>query len=310
MYAGGSGSMVQVPTGTNETSSSVRCGSRSSATRPQPAAVRSSRSGRLPHRPARGRGALPSARPAVDRTGAAKEPQRGERQHGERDRLHHRQAVVAVEAGRDDLGRHDAEPAAEDVGRAERGERRHERQQRRAAKRRSELRQHHTPEGAPAAGPQAGRRLVLRPVERLQRRPDEQVEVDVHRVGVHQQDRARALQPPRRVGEAEDPLHQQRDEAGLAVEKQEREHADQRRQHRRQRHQAAQAHARPAARSARRGRPAGSRSRAASTTLATEIQRLPQSACHSVGRSRKSRTYRRVQPAGSRTPSSSTSTSG
>ena len=50
--------------------------------------------------------------------------------------------------------------------------------------------------------------------------------------------------------------------------------------------------------------------RPASTTLASEIHRLPHNACHSVGRAKNRRTYLRVQPEGSRTPSSNTSTSG
>ena len=41
------------------------------------------------------------------------------------------------------------------------------------------------------------------------------------------------------LAEAEEPLHQQGDEAGLAVEEEKRDHADQRRQHRGQRDQPA-----------------------------------------------------------------------
>jgi hypothetical protein len=57
---------------------------------------------------------------------------------------------------------------------------------------------------------------------------------------VDQQDRAGALEPPRRIGEPQNTLYQQGDEPGLTVEEQEGDHADERREHCRQGHQAAQ----------------------------------------------------------------------
>ena len=57
---------------------------------------------------------------------------------------------------------------------------------------------------------------------------------------MHQQDGARALQPPRRLGEAEELLHRPRHEPGLTVKKEEGDHADERRQHRREGDQRAQ----------------------------------------------------------------------
>ena len=285
VYAGGSGSVVQVPTGTNDTSTSVRCGSSSSSG--EPPAHQSGRdaapSGRRIRDPRRA-GALSSSRRPRRPDAAAEQQQREQRQRRERCGLHHRELVLAVEPGGDDLGRHHPEAAAEDVRRAERAERGHEGEQRRAGERRLEVRQHHLAKRAPAAGAQARRRLELRPVQRGERRADQQVEVDVHRVGVDQQDRAGALQPPRRLLQPQQPHQQQRDEAGLAVEEQERDHADQRRQHRGQRHQSAQHPAARADRTAPSRKASGTPSSAASTTLATEIQRLPQSARISVGR--------------------------
>ena len=55
-----------------------------------------------------------------------------------------------------------------------------------------------------------------------------------------QENRAGALQPPRRLLEAEQALHQERDETALAVEEEKRQDADQRRQHRGQRDQSAE----------------------------------------------------------------------
>ena len=216
----------------------MRCGNSSSPASPQPATASPRRSQGL--RTGTGRGAAPFRPPVAASPGATRQqPQGGERHHGERDRLHHRELVFAVQPGGDDLRRHHPEAAAEDVGRAERRERRHEREKRRAGERGIEVRQHHAPERAPPARAETGRRLVLRGVERGEGRAHEEIEVDVHRVGVHQQDRAGALEPPRRVGETERALDQQRDEPGLAVEEQERDDADERREHGRQRHQRA-----------------------------------------------------------------------
>ena len=195
-----------------------------------------------------------------DLAGATRQqPQGGERHHGERDRLHHRELVFAVQPGGDDLRRHHPEATAKDVGGAERRERRHEREKRSAGQRGIEVRQHHAPERAPPAGTETGRRLVLRGVERGEGCAHEEIEVDVHRVSVHQEDRTGTLEPPRWIGETERALDQQRDEPGLPVEEQERDDPYERREYGRQCHQGAQAPDRPGLRSGRRERPAESR---------------------------------------------------
>ena len=170
-------------------------------------------------------------------------PQQHEPHHGDEgqgERLHHGERQVAVHLGAVDLGSHEAEAAAENVGRAEGAERGHEREQRRAGERGPQQGQDDAPEDAAPPGAERLRRLEHRLVEPGEAGPRQQVEVDVHRVRVDQQDRTRALEAPRRPGEAERVLQRPGDEAGLSVQEQERDDADERRQHRRERDQGAQ----------------------------------------------------------------------
>jgi hypothetical protein len=152
----------------------------------------------------------------------------------------HGELVVPVQSSSDNLSRHDPKAAAEDVGRAEGGQRGHEGEQRAPGQCGIEERQDDSPQGAPAAGAEAGRCLEERGIEGSQSCPGEQIEVHVHRVGVDQENRRRTLKPPRRLIQPEQPLHQQRSETTLPIEEEEGDHPNQRWQHRRKRHQSAQ----------------------------------------------------------------------
>ena len=188
-----------------------------------------------------GRRDAPHAGAHRDRAvGPAHGPQGEQGEAGEHHRLHLRQGELAVELGGDDLGGHHPEAAAEHVGRGERGERRHEGEQRRAGERRPQQRQGHPVEGPPAAGAERSGRFEQRGVEPGEGGAGEQVEVDVHRVGVDEQDRPRPGQPPGRLVQTQQRLHGVRGEAALAVEEEEGDHPHQRRQGDRQGHDGAE----------------------------------------------------------------------
>src|SRR5213596_64486 len=78
-----------------------------------------------------------------------------------------------------------------------------------------------------------------RDVELRQAGPGEEVEVHVHRIGVHEQNRDGSLQAPGRVLKMQRRLDGARDEPRLAIQKEERDHADEGRQHDWQRDQRA-----------------------------------------------------------------------
>ena len=89
---------------------------------------------------------------------------------------------------------------------------------------------------APAPGAQRGRGFEQRGVEPGEAGAGEEIEVDVHRVGVDEQDRPRPHQPPGGLVQPQQGLHRPRGEAALAVEEEEGDHSHQRRQGDRQRH--------------------------------------------------------------------------
>ena len=100
-----------------------------------------------------------------------------------------------------------------------------------------EHRQRHPQEGARPGGTQRKGSLPQRFVQALERGRDEQVEVDVHGVGVHPKDGRNASQGKGRLGQAEQHLEAAGQDAALAIEKKEGDHPDQGRQQHRQRGQ-------------------------------------------------------------------------
>ena len=82
--------------------------------------------------------------------------------------------------------------------------------------------------------------LDVRGVQPGEARAREEIEVDVHRVGVHEEDGRGAREPPRRALEPQDRLDGARRETALAVEKEKRDDADERRERHGQRDQDAQ----------------------------------------------------------------------
>ena len=179
--------------------------------------------------PANASGGGPSA------LGAPKQRESRQPHQGERHRFDHREAGVAIELRGHDLGRHHAEAAAEDVGRAEGGERRHEGQERRPRQGGNEQRQRDGPKHPPATRAETRRGFEERSVEARETRPREHVEVDVHGVRMHEQDGPGPRQPPGRFREAQQGLHAAGSEPALAVEKEEGDDADEGRQGDRQR---------------------------------------------------------------------------
>ncbi len=204
----------------------------------QPAAV----AAHFPRASCRRRGATPRVPPRhfAAPFRLAQQGQARETDRGERGGLDHRHGAVAVQFRRDDLRGHDAEASAEDVGRRERRERRHEGQKGGPGERGREQRQRDPPRRAGARRAEARRGFQERPVRPRQARPGEEVEVHVHGVGVHEEDRAGAGEPPWRLGEAEERLRRPRGEAALAVQEEECEDADERRQRDRQRDEGAE----------------------------------------------------------------------
>ncbi len=184
----------------------------------------------------------PPDRAAGEREAAhpGQEPEPGQGHHRQGDRLNPGGQVVAVELRGRDLSGHHPEGAAEDVGRRERGQGGHEGEERRSREGRPEHGQRHPDQGAQPARAEARRRLPVGRVEARQPRAGEEVEVDVHRVGVDQQDRPGPRQAPGGRVEAEEILDRPRDEPGLAVEEEERDHPHQGRQGDRQGDEGAQ----------------------------------------------------------------------
>ena len=157
-----------------------------------------------------------------------------EREH---DRLDGSERELAVQLGGDDLRGHHAEAAAEHIRGAERAQGGHEDEQRGAGERRADQRQRDPPQRRPPTGAERLRGLEHGPVELREAGAGEEVEVDVHRVRMHEEDRPRALQPPRRLFEPEDRLHRPGHEARLAVQEEEGDHPHERGQHGRERDQ-------------------------------------------------------------------------
>ncbi len=84
------------------------------------------------------------------------------------------------------------------------------------------------------SGAEGRRRLELRAVEARQRGAREEIEVDVHRIGVDEEDRPRPGQPPRRPGRPHQIPDQPGGHAALAIEIEKGDDADERRQRHRQ----------------------------------------------------------------------------
>ena len=184
------------------------------------------------------------ASPGCRRSSRAGDEETRDRHRDEQQGLDFGDVDVAVLARGEDLGRHHPERAAEDVRRRERAERGEEGQDRRRRERRREPRQHDPDERAPASGAEGRRRFELRAVEARQGGAREEVEVDVHRVGVDEEDRPRPGQPPRGAARPQQTPDQTGRHAALAVEVEEGDDADQRRQRHRQREELAE-HAPP-----------------------------------------------------------------
>lgn len=162
---------------------------------------------------------------------ALQEEETGERRRREHGRLDHRHRNVAVQSREQDLCRQHAKRPAEDVGSGERGERGEERQERRARERRTQERERHAAERARRSGAERRGRLEICGVEARETGPREEIKVDVHRVRVDEEDRARAGKPPRGFVQPEGPLDRARDEAALAVKEEKRHDANERRKH-------------------------------------------------------------------------------
>src|SRR5690606_30434503 len=115
-----------------------------------------------------------------------KEEERGE---GQDDCLNHGHPHVAVRLAGEDLGRQNPEPASEDVGCREGGHRRHEDEYGGSSNRRSEHWKGDPKEDPKSPRSQGFRSLDRRCVETCDPCCCEEVEVDVHRVGVDEEDR-------------------------------------------------------------------------------------------------------------------------
>ncbi len=195
---------------------------------------REARRRRTHHAPFRRRAPLRGSAPGVPTLEPARDQQTADRYRNEEERLDFGDVDVTVLARGEDLGRHHPERAAEDVRCRKRAECGEEGQDRRRRERRREPRQDDPGERAKASGAEGSRRLELGTVEARQRSAREEIEIDVHRIGVNEEDRAWPGQPPRRAGRP----HQTSDQAGghaaLAVEIEEGDDADERRQRHRQ----------------------------------------------------------------------------
>ena len=139
--------------------------------------------------------------------------------------------VVELGAFMEDLDAQHGIAVAEDVRRAERRPRRHEREQGGAEQGGFEHGHHHPEKHAAAARPERARGLELRHIDRFERGADHRVEIDVKRIGVHQQDRPGAAQG--QAADAQALFAEPRQEPVKAHQVVETQNADQRRQRKR-----------------------------------------------------------------------------
>ncbi len=165
----------------------------------------------------------------------ARDEQPGDRQGDEEEGLDFGDIDVAVLARGEDLRRHDAERAAEDVGRRERAERGQEGEDRRRRERRCKTGQDDPGERAQTPGTERRRGFELRAVEARQGGAGEEIEVDVHRVGVDEEDRPRPGEAPGSALDPQEVADEARRHTALAVKVEESDHPDERRQRHRQR---------------------------------------------------------------------------
>ena len=183
-----------------------------------------SEEGQEPPRPRRANGApwggnaLPYRGELLTAFEPSQRPKECERRERERDRLDHRERDFAVHPTRDDLRREHSEPATEHVGGRERRHRRHEDEHRCGAERRGEHRKRDLEEHAEPARSKRFGRLSRGRVEPGEAGGDEQVKVDVHRIGVDEEDGRPTHHAPRRGLEAQGDLHQPCDHPALPVE--------------------------------------------------------------------------------------------
>ena len=166
----------------------------------------------------------------------ASAPRRNRRQiPGEDDRDGGGSVERAVRLELVDLRRQERLAVGEQERGRERGHRQHEHEERRAHQGRPKEGEHDASEGGPAPCSQVRRGVQERGVEPAQGRADEEVEVDVEHVDVDRQDGADAAERERHAVQPERRLQPARQHPRLAVQKQEREHADEGRQRQRQR---------------------------------------------------------------------------